>query len=329
MPLALVTGGHGFIGRHLVQRLQSLGGAVRVLDLAELPETSLDAEFVRGSVEDAATLERALSGVDHVYHLAGIAHLWHRDRGAFDRVNHRGTETVLQVAAEAGIGRVVHCSTEAVLLPRRRESQAIDESVDPILADMPGPYTRSKLLAEHAALRAAHGGLDVVIVNPTVPIGAGDRNKTPPAAMLDLFLSGGSRFFLDCTLNLVGVADVADGIARAGQYGRSAERYILGGENLALRDLLAVLEKKSGRRMPQRSIPPILAEASGFVAEWVSNYLTKAPPVATREGVTLALRSAPFDCAKARKELGYAPKRVDGALTEVVEAFKRGGENSK
>ncbi len=132
-----------------------------------------------------------MANVRHVYHLAGIAKLWSRDRSDFDRVNAGGTAAVLRAAAAHRVERVVHCSTEAILLPKRRGADAlIDETVRLDLADMPGPYTRSKLTAEQSVLAAVSGGLDALIVNPTVPIGPGDRNLTPPAAMLSMFLNG-------------------------------------------------------------------------------------------------------------------------------------------
>ncbi len=326
MALALVTGGSGFIGRHLVDALLSQGDQVRVLDVAEPDAAAGEIELVRGSVTERRAVEQALRGVDCVYHLAGIAHLWRRDGKDFDRVNRCGTETVMRSAAAMKIARIVHCSTESILLPKHRNAHAlVNEAAHPTLADMAGPYTRSKLLAEQAALSTAADGHHVVIVNPTVPIGAGDRNMTPPAAMLSLFLSGNSQFYLDCILNLVDVRDVADGIVRAGRHGRPGERYILGGENLRLRELLPVLEAKSGRRMPRRTVPAALAMATGIVAGWIADHVTHSPPVASREAVKLALRSAPLDSAKAKTELGYAPRPVDSALTEVVERFKRNG----
>jgi dihydroflavonol-4-reductase len=330
MALSLVTGGSGFIGRHLIDTLLSLGDDVRVLDVADPPGALPQIDFVRGSVVDRATVERALDCVDCVYHLAGIAHLWWPAKDDYDLVNRRGTQTVIDAAARMGTRRIVHCSTESILLPRRRNGEArVDESAAPLLEDMPGPYTRSKFLAERAALGAARDGLDLVVVNPTVPIGDGDRNMTPPAAMLALFLSGRSLFFLDCVLNLADVRDVAEGVARAGRHGRAGERYILGGENRFLRELLPVLERKSGRRMPRHAVPAPVAVATGIVAEWMADWLTHRPPVATREGVALALRSVPFDCNKAKNELGYAPRPIDRALTEVVEGFKRDAAGRK
>lgn len=323
MERALVTGGCGFIGRHLVEALAERGDIVRVLDLTKGRTPGV--EYVRGSVEDRDAVDQALADVDRVYHLAGIPHFWRRDKDDFDRVNRRGTEVVLQAAAARRVSRVVHCSTESILLPKRRSRAQVDETARPALADMPGPYTRSKFLAEQVALEAARGGLGVVVVNPTIPIGVGDPNMTPPTAMLALFLSGGSPFFLDCVLNLADVRDIADGIVRAGDRGLAGERYILGGDNFPMRDLLPELERKSGRRMPRRAVPAGLALAAGFIAGAVADQITRTAPVTTREAVQVALRSAPFDSTKAKRELGYAPRPVDRALTEVVEAFKRNG----
>ncbi len=322
MASVLVTGGSGFIGRHLVEILMRRGDTVRVLDITKSNAPGVD--YVYGSVDQKQTVEDALEGIDCLYHLAGIAHLWQRERGDFDRVNRRGTEVVLQAAAARRTPRVVHCSTESILLPKRRNGLPVDESDPPTLDEMPGPYTRSKHLGEQAALESARRGLDVVVVNPTVPVGVGDLNMTPPAAMIELFLSGGSPFFLDCVLNLADVRDIADGIVKAAERGRAGERYILGGENREMRDLLPELESKSGRRMPRYTVPAAVALTTGFVAGFLADNVTRKPPVATQEAVQIALRSAPFDSSKARRQLGYEPRPIDQALTEVVEAFKRG-----
>ena len=263
MPIDLVTGGSGFIGRHLVTALRARGARVRILDLAPPDDLAADVEFVAGSILDPERLDAAMADVRRVYHLAGIAKLWSRDRSDFDRINAGGTATVLRAAAAQRVERVVHCSTEAILLPKRGGAGAlIDETVRQ-LSDMPGPYTRSKLEAEQSVLAAVQAGLDALIVNPTVPIGPGDRNLTPPAAMLSMFLNGQSPAYLDCVLNLVDVRDVATGMVLAAERGRTGERYILGGENVALRDLLILLERISGRPMPKRAVPGWLALAFG------------------------------------------------------------------
>jgi dihydroflavonol-4-reductase len=315
----LVTGGCGFIGQYLVAQLRARGDRVRVLDVAQPHNLPSDVEFVHGSILDRAILANALAGIQHVYHLAGIAQLWVRAKADLMLVNAHGTEMVLRAAREQGVERVVHCSTESILLPKSPTRDAlIDEAAAPLYADMPGPYTRSKYMAEQAVLAAARNGLDVRIVNPTVPIGANDRNMTPPSAMLAMFLAGRSPAFLDCILNLVDARDVAAGMILSAERGRSGERYILGGENMSLRELLGWLELISERGMPKWALPASMAFAAGAVSEWLADRVTGRRPMVTREGVRLALRSAPFDSRKARHELGYAPRPIHKALAETL-----------
>jgi dihydroflavonol-4-reductase len=319
VPTDLVTGGSGFIGSHVVAALRQRGVTVRVLDLAPPDgDNAARVEFVPGSILDPECVDAAMSGVRHVYHLAGIANLWARDRSAFERINAVGTATVLRAAAARGVARVVHCSTEAILLPKRRAGAVIDETAQPGEAEMPGPYTRSKLAAERSVLAAVGRGLDALIVNPTVPIGPGDRSLTPPAAMLAMFMNGQSPGYLDCTLNLVDVRDVAAGMVLAADKGRTGERYILGGENVTLSELLRLLERLSNRPMPTRAVPGWLALAGAGVAEWVADHVTGRAPAATREGVRLALRSRPFDSHKARRELGYETRQLPDTLKDAA-----------
>jgi dihydroflavonol-4-reductase len=317
MAKVLVTGGCGFVGRHLVEQLAARGDEVRVIDVCDPPPFADSVEYRRTSILDQAGVESALEGVERLYHIAGIAHLWTARRQNFDDINRRGAETVIGAAVGKGTARIVHCSTESILLPRKRSGHLISEDHVLPLKELPGPYTRSKYLGEQAALQAAKAGADLVVVNPTVPVGAGDANMTPPAMMMALFLKGGTPFFLDCMLNLVDVRDVAHGIVLAGDKGRAGERYILGGENVALRELLVLLEQVSGRKMPKRTVPAGLALTAGVVGDFISR-ITKKEPAATREGVLLALRSAPFDSSKARRELGYEPRPVAEALREEL-----------
>ena len=220
----LVTGGSGFLGHHLVAVLAGQGYLVRVLDIVPPAVLLEGVEYVRGSVFDQAAVMRALDDITCVFHLAGIAQMWIADMRDFDITNRIGSEVVLAAARKFPGLRVVHCSSETVLLPRRGISTMIDETVVVDLADMAGPYSRSKYLAEQAALKAATEGLDVVVVNPTIPIGSGDRNFTPPTAMLAHFL-GGARFFLNCTMNVVDCreerGDWHDACGRMRAYGRA------------------------------------------------------------------------------------------------------------
>lgn len=330
MARVLVTGGCGFVGRHLVQQLAARGDEVRVIDICAPASFPEGVEYRRASILDPEAVRSALEGVERLYHIAGIAHLWTARRSNFDDINRKGTETVIGAAVRAGTPRIIHCSTESILLPKKRSGQAISEDHVLPLRELPGPYTRSKYLGEQAALQAARAGADLVVANPTVPVGAGDTNMTPPAQMMALFLKGSTPFFLDCTLNLVDVRDVAAGIMLAGDKGRAGERYILGGENIALRDLLRLLEQVSGRKMPKRTVPKSLALAAGIFGD-ISSRFTRKPPAATREGVLLALRSAPFDSSKAKRELGYAPRPIEEALREEMDWLmaRHGRDNFK
>jgi dihydroflavonol-4-reductase len=323
--VTLVTGGCGFIGHHLVSALLKRGEHVRVLDTADRQDLPRQVEFVRGSILDQPLVSAAMDGVSQVYHLAGIAQFWVPQRADFARVNACGTETVLRTAHQHRIERLVHCSTEAILLPPRCAAMdVVDETFLPPESEMPGPYTRSKHRAESAALEAARTGLNVVVVNPTIPVGTGDRGVTPPTAMLLHFLKGGSPFFLDCVLNLVDVRAVAAGMIMAAKFGRLGERYILGGENIPMRRLLQLIETASLRTMPKRPIPGAVALGIAALAEWTADYVTGQRPAATREGVHLALRSRPFDCRKAQLELGYSLQPISEALKEAVQWLSTG-----
>ncbi|NBC34868.1 MAG: NAD-dependent epimerase/dehydratase family protein [Alphaproteobacteria bacterium] len=312
----LVTGGAGYIGRHVVAALLSAGRPVRVLDRAAAPGLPADVGYIRGSVTDRDTVRGALDGVERVFHLAAIPHLWARDRQDFDAVNAGGTRIILEAARQAGVSRVVHCSTDAILLAGR--DRIADETVAMRAAAMPGPYCLSKLRAEEAARQAAADGLPVVIVNPTVPVGPGDASETPPTRMLLDFLNGRTPAFLDCTLNLVDVRDVASGHLLAAARGRSGERYILGGETLDLAALLERLQRLSGRRMPRRRIPYWLALAAAHVDEAIADHLTGRPPRAPVTGVRLARRLGPLSTAKAARDLGFAARPLADSLRDFL-----------
>jgi dihydroflavonol-4-reductase len=275
-------------------------------------------EFVHGSILDSAVLAQALAGIDHVYHLAAIAHLWTPRREDFDRINRIGTEVLLSAVADRGLARFIHCSTEAILLPPTGDGRPIDEAVSLTLADMAGPYTRSKYLAEEAAQLAARAGAPVVVVNPTLPVGPGDHRLTPPTAMLARFLDTAVPVSIDFVLNLADVRDIAQGMILAAERGRTGERYILGGDNMSMRELSVAFEQLTGRRLARIWIAPQLALLAGVVDEWIASHVTGNMPAATIEGVRLALRSRPLDIGKARRELGYVPRPATEALAGAV-----------
>jgi dihydroflavonol-4-reductase len=324
--LNLVTGGCGFIGRHLVEQLAARGERVRVLDLRPLDTVPTKVEGgvdqVIGSITDPAVVAHAMQGCERVFHLAANPNLWAPDPKSFDAVNHQGTRRMLEAAQKAGVRRFVYTSTESILKSYRAPKQSvralIDESVRLSLEDMPGPYCRSKFLAEEAAREAAAGGLPVIIVNPTMPIGPGDTLLTPPSKMILGFLNGETPAYLNCEFNLVDARDVAAGQILAADHGPVGERYILGNVNLSLGELLAELHRLTGLEMPRTRIPYALALASAVVSEGIAA-VTKKPPIAPLTGVRLARTSMAFDCSKARNELGWSCRTLEQSLRDAID----------
>jgi dihydroflavonol-4-reductase len=278
-------------------------------------------EQVVGSITDPAAVARATEGCERVFHLAANPNLWAPDPKSFDAVNHQGTRRMLEAAHKASVQRFVYTSTESILKSYRAPKQSaralIDETVVLTLADMPGPYCRSKFLAEEAAREAAAGGLPVVIVNPTMPIGPGDDLLTPPSKMILGFLNGETPAYLDCEFNLVDARDVAQGQVLAAEKGRVGERYILGNINLTLGALLAELHRLTGIKMPGARVPYALALVSALVSEGIAN-ITKKPPMAPLTGVRLARTSMAFDCSKARNELGWNCRTLEASLIDTI-----------
>jgi dihydroflavonol-4-reductase len=316
-----VTGGCGFIGRHLVTLLAQRGYGVRVLDLQDWPEAPVGVEVRRGSILDRAAMAEAVQGVQLVFHLAANPNLWAPDPRTFHEVNYEGTCRVLEAAAQAGVERIVYTSTESILKNiRARNGEAaalIDESVELAIDDVWGAYCRSKYLAEREALRAAKAGLPVVIVNPTMPVGPGDGLITPPTRMLIGFLNGATPAYLDCEFNLVDARDAANGHLLAAERGRIGERYILGGENLALGHVLDLLREMTGLPIARTRVPYAFAYVAGWISEGFSR-LTKRPPIAPLTGVLLARSSMAFDCRKARRELGWHTRPLRQSLMDAV-----------
>ena len=318
----LVTGGCGFIGQHVVRQLVERGDRVRVLDPRDAGHLSPRVDVIRGSILDQERLNQALRGVDRVFHLAANPRLWARDKREFESVNFVGTKMVLAAAERAGISRVVYTSTESILgWSRRLGSTPTTETMTSSLFDVPGPYCRSKLLAEQEALRAAERGLPVVIVNPTLPVGPGDRGLTPPTALLLLLLNGQAPAYLDCSLNFVDVRDVALGHLLAADKGRVGERYILGNENLRLSQLLELLHELTGLSMPWIRLPYAVALTFAAVSEFLADHITRRPPRAPLTGVRLVRRPLDFDSSKARIELGLPRTPLHISLADTIRWF--------
>lgn len=321
---ALVTGGAGFIGQHVAAALAARGARVRVLDPAEPQGLPASVEVLRGSVLDSLLLAKALKGCDWVFHLAAIPHLWIRNKRDYLQVNLEGTRSLLATAAALGVKRLIHTSTEAVLAGTA-QGLRVDGSGTPRHKDMPGPYSRSKLLAEEAVLSAAAAGLPALVVSPTAPLGPGDRGCTPPTRLLLDLLNGRLPAYLDCMLNLVDVRDVAEGHILAAEQGAIGARYLLGGENLRFSDLATRLGAMTGLSMPQRRIPWWLAWVSAAVSETLADYVTRKPPAASLNGVRLVRRPLVFDSHLAHRALGWRTRPLEETLRDAIADLARRG----
>jgi dihydroflavonol-4-reductase len=211
----------------------------------------------------------------------------------------------------------LHCSTESILF---RASPSNDFLADNALLsdDMPGPYTRSKMLADRLAMQFATSGYPVIIGCPTMPIGPHDHNVTPPMAMLRHFLDRRLQFYLDFAVNLVDVRDVAEGLILAMERGQAGHRYILGGETIPLKQVLGVMEAISGRRARRLQVGGRVAEIATAMLEFVADHVTRRPPSGTVEGVRIAMRAEALSTEKAQRELGYAPGPVEPVLRETI-----------
>ena len=317
--LTVVTGGAGFIGSHLVLGLLESGQRVRVVerpgaDAGHLPPT---VEVARADIRDREAVRKALAGARHVYHLAANPNLWVRDRREFAEVNHRGTVHVLDEAIAAGAERILHCSTESILTCARQNGP-IAEDVAITEADAVGPYCLSKLRAEREAMERASAGYPVLIANPTMPVGPGDRGLSPPTRLIRDAITGRLPAFMDCTLNLIDVRDAADGLRRTLERGEPGRRYLLGGENLTLRSLLEILAELTGRSAPRVRVPYPVGLAVAFASEWLADWVTGLPPKATITGVRLTRRTMHFDASRSREALGLRPRPARQALADAV-----------
>ncbi len=326
MTRILVTGGSGFIGKHLASALIARGRQVRVLDLQPPPRALPQVEYVCGSVLDRDLVDRAMDGVDEVYHLAGLPGMWVPRKADFHDVNFGGTKVVIETARARGITRFLHCSTESILF---RASPTIAAVADDALLpdDMPGPYTRSKMLADRFAMQATASGYPVIIGCPTMPVGPYDHHNTPPTAMLRYFLSRRLQLHLDFVVNLVDVRDAAEGLILAMERGRPGQRYVLGGESMPLRRVLEIMAEISGRSVRCIHVNGKVAELVTGALEFISDHVTHKPPSGTAEGVRIAMRAGALSIEKAQRELGYAPGPVEPVLRETIAHLLDGGQD--
>jgi dihydroflavonol-4-reductase len=322
----LVTGATGFLGSHVARELAVRGESVRVLVRPSSALRALDgfpAERVTGDLRDAASLDRALAGVSRVFHVAADYRLWSRDPREIYESNVTGTWNLLEAARRASVEKFVYTSTVATIAVPR-EGSLPNEATQASFGEMIGHYKRSKFQAEHLAMRAAETGLPLVIVNPTTPVGPGDSKPTPTGKIIVDFLNGRMPGYVDTGLNFVPVEDCARGHLLAAERGRIGERYILGGDNLSLKQMLSILAAVSGRPAPRWKIPHVLAYAAGYADTAVSKLLGREPRIPL-EGVRMARHKMFVDASKAVEELGFAHGPIEAALERAVIWFEANG----
>jgi dihydroflavonol-4-reductase len=344
--LAFVTGATGFLGSHVARVLAEQGAELRLLvrptsDLRNLNDDDLkNADRVVGDLRDSASISKALSGCDVVFHVAADYRLWVRDPDEMYRSNVEGTRSLLEAARKQGVRRVVYTSSVATMGftsnhaatgvrsaegARPHTSTVANEESPVSLADMIGHYKRSKFMAEEVAVEAARSGVDVVIVNPTTPIGERDIKPTPTGRIVLDFLKRKFPAYVETGLNLVDVTECARGHVQALEKGRSGERYILGGENLTLKQILDRLAVITGLKSPTLKLPYVFAFAAGVVDEMVTGRILGREPRATIDAVRMGRKMMFVSSAKAERELGWRTVPVDGALRRSVDWFRGNG----
>lgn len=319
----LVTGATGFVGSAVVRRLLEAGHRVRVVvrptsDRENL--AGLDLDVREADLGRPETLAAAVEGCTALMHVAADYRFWVPDPEAMMRVNVEGTRALLGAAHAAGVRRIVYTSSVAVLAASRTRSVA-DEATPVALADMIGHYKRSKFLAEQAVHDLVREGVPVVIVNPSTPVGPGDVKPTPTGRMIRDATAGRIPAYVETGLNVVHVDDVAEGHLRALEHGRVGERYILGGEDMTLLDVLTTIAGLTGGRPPRVRLPHGAVLPFAFAAEgWAR--LTGTAPFATVDELRMARKFMYFSADKARRELGYRPRPAREALADAVAWFR-------
>jgi len=325
--LAFVTGATGFLGSHVARVLADKGADLRLLvrstsNLRNLQ--GLKADTVTGDLRDGLSLEKAISGCDTVFHVAADYRLWLRDPNEMYRSNVDGTRAILDAARKNGVRRVVYTSSVATI-GFTGDGSTADEDSPVSLADMIGHYKRSKFMAEQIAMDAGRSGMQVVTVNPTTPVGEQDVKPTPTGRIVLDFLKRKFPAYVETGLNLVDARECARGHLAALEKGKSGERYILGGENLTLKQILDKLSEMTGLPSPNVKLPYFFAFAAGVVDEAVTGMILRREPRATVDTVRMGKKKMFASSAKAERELGWKLVPVDDALRRAVEWFQANG----
>ena len=323
-----VTGANGFIGSQVVRALLERGHAVVALVGAQMSCENLAGVPVRVralDLEDAAGVRGALDGCRSVVHVAACYDFWREDPSEFYRTNVIGTRNVLEAARDLGVERLVHTSSAGTLSPGLGVDGLGDEENAFDLRRFRGHYKTSKAMAENLAVRAAARGLPVVIVHPTTVLGPGDRRPTPTGSLIVHYLNRHMKVYVEMIQNLVDVRDVALGHVLALEKGRPGDRYVLGGENLSMRELLGLLAEITGIPAPRLALPHPLLAALGRANEWLSDHVTHRPPLVAREAALHARDACAFHSGKAERELGFRARPPRAALVDAVRWFAAEG----
>jgi dihydroflavonol-4-reductase len=322
-----VTGGTGFVGSAVVRKLLAAGHEVRALVRPRSNTRMLDGlpvERVGGDLGDVAVLAQVMTGCDWVFHVAALYAYWGYTWDEFQQTNVEGTRRVMEVAQRSGVKRVVHTSSIATLgIPD--DGSPGDEETPVTLDDMIGYYKRSKFLAEEVVREFARDGLPVVIVNPAAPVGVGDHKPTQTGKMILNYLNGKMPAYVDTGLTIVDVDDVAEGHLLAIEKGKVGERYILGGDNLSLKQVLDILAEISARPPVKMKIPRLVAMAWAYVDTTLARLNPRHVPVATPEAVRVSSKREYFSSAKAIRELGFRYIPAREALRKAVEWYQQNG----
>src|SRR5450432_262539 len=288
---AFITGATGFVGSHVARALAAQGAELRLL---VRPTSRLDniadlrAETATGDLRDSESLKNAMAGCEFVFHVAADYRLWVRDPEEMYRANVEGTRAILEAARKNRVRRVIYTSSVATMGFAANNNGHLADEASPVSFDnMIGHYKRSKFMAEEVALEAARNGMDVVVVNPTTPVGEQDVKPTPTGRIVLDFLKKKFPAYVDTGLNLVDVRECARGHLAALEKGRSGERYILGGENLTLKQILDTLGRISGLPSPKIKVPYAVALATGVVDQVVTGYMRNREPRATIDAVRM------------------------------------------
>jgi len=322
-----ITGATGFVGSHVARAYYAAGAEMRLLtrstsNLAALE--GMNAEMVQGDLRDVQNLRSAITGCEALVHVAADYRLWVPNPDDMYRANVDGTRELLRLAREAGVRRVVYTSSVATM-GFKTDGTIVDETTPVSIHDMMGHYKRSKFLAEQVAIAAAQDGQQVIILNPTTPIGPGDAKPTPTGRIVVDFLNRKFPAYVDTGLNLVDVDEVARMHLIALEVGRTGERYILGGENLTLKQILDKMSTITGLPSPTMKVPHAVAMAFAFFDESITGKILKKEPRATMEAVRMGRKKMYASSARAERELGFKVLPVYPALRAAIEWFVEHG----